>query len=80
MISKYVSLPVFLVSLALGILCSYFWGEDLKVVYVYPTPENVNIVQYKDKSDSCYSYKPKQVRCPSDKALITQPKIQDGAI
>jgi hypothetical protein len=76
MISKYISLPIFVVSLALGILCSYLWGDDLKIIYVYPTPENVNDIQYRDNSGSCYAYEAKSVKCPTDTSLITEPKLQ----
>jgi hypothetical protein len=76
MITKYISLPVFLVSLALGILCSYFWGDDLKVIHIFPTPSNVHKLQYKDNSGSCYSYQYKEVKCPSDTSLITETPLQ----
>jgi hypothetical protein len=76
MISKYISLPIFLISLALGILCSYFWGEDLKVVHVFPTPKTVNHVQYQDQLNNCYSYTYKEVKCPSDESMIADIPIQ----
>jgi len=64
MFLKYISIPVFLVSLAFGLFFVYIYGEDLKVVYVYPTPENVNLVLYKDNSDNCFKYIPEKVKCP----------------
>ena len=64
MILKYISIPVFLISLAFGLFFVYIYGEDLKVVYVYPTPENVNLILYKDNGDNCFKYIPERVKCP----------------
>jgi len=76
MISKYISLPVFLISLAIGIFTVYVWGVDRKVVYVFPTPENVNAVQYMDHNDTCYTYQIQKVKCPSDESLISTIPLQ----
>jgi hypothetical protein len=64
MFLKYISIPVFLVSLAIGLFFIYVYGEDLKVVYVYPTPENVDLVLYKDNGDNCFKYIPEKIDCP----------------
>ena len=77
MIGKYISLPVFLVSLAFGILCVYLWGVDRKIVYVFPTPENVSNVQYRDNNDTCYSYTYDKVKCPADGSLLSEIPIQN---
>lgn len=77
MITKYISIPVFLISLAVGILCTYLWGDDLKVIHIFPTPANVNQIQYKDKSGSCYSYESKEIRCPADSSLIADTPLQE---
>ena len=39
MISKYISIRTFLVSLAIGLFLVYLWGAEMKEVYVFPTPE-----------------------------------------
>lgn len=65
-ILKFISLPVFIVSFLFGILFIYIWGEELHPVYIYPTPENVNDVLYKDKADNCFSYNYKEVACTPD--------------
>lgn len=77
MLSKYISLPVFIISLAVGILCVYLWGDDRKVVYVFPTPENVKSVQYQDYNDTCYYYDYKKVTCPKDENKISEIPIQN---
>ena len=63
---KYVSLPVFLISLAFGLFFVYIYGEDLKPIYVYPTPENVNKILYQDKADNCFKYNEIETECTSD--------------
>ena len=66
MFTKYISLPVFLVSLALGLFFVYIYGEDLKPIYVYPTPENINKILYQDKADNCFQYKAMETECSAD--------------
>lgn len=63
---KYISIPVFLASLALGVLFIYLWGDELHPVYMFPTPENVGKILYKDKADNCFSYNYKETQCTSD--------------
>jgi hypothetical protein len=39
-------------------------------VEVYPTPHNIDKIEYKDESENCFNYKIKDVKCPSDKNKI----------
>jgi hypothetical protein len=66
MLFKYISLPVFIISLAFGLFFVYVYGEDLSPVYVYPSPENVNKILYQDKADNCFQYKAVEVECTPD--------------
>lgn len=61
-----ISLPIFIISLAIGIFLVYITNPPQDVIYVYPTPENVQKVQYKDKLNSCFQYDMKEVQCPSN--------------
>jgi hypothetical protein len=73
MISKYISIRTFLLSLTFGLFLVYLWGADMKEVYVYPTPENMGRVQYKDNADNCYVYKGEEVECPSQEEISSIP-------
>lgn len=64
MLIKYISLPVFLISFAIGLALVYFLGPDIKTIYVYPTPVNYNNLQYKDDADQCFQFKPTETDCP----------------
>lgn len=73
---KYINIPVFVVSLILGIIAVYYTVPDTRTVYVYPTPENVNMLQYKDKTDSCFAFQQKEVPCPKNHDEIAKIPVQ----
>ena len=76
MFSKYINIPVFLISLSVGLLLIYLFQPDLSVIYVYPTPNNQDKIQYKDKVDNCFKFNSEEVDCPSDTAKIKNIPIQ----
>ena len=53
-LSKYIDIKYFIISLLVGLLFVYLTLPDLRKIYVYPTPENVKILQYQDKADNCF--------------------------
>lgn len=59
-------MPVFLISLAFGLFFVYIYGDDVKPVYIYPTPDNITEVLYKDNADNCFTYEPIEVKCTND--------------
>lgn len=77
MIGKYIDLRIFIVSLAIGVLFVYLWRPKEKVIYVYPTPDNVDKIIYKDKVNNCFKFEAQEVRCPSDTNKIKEIPLQN---
>ena len=62
-IHKYISLPVFLVSFAVGLFFIYAIGPELNAIYIYPNLHNYSKIQYKDASEQCFEFKPVSTEC-----------------
>ena len=73
---QYISLPIFIISLAIGLFFVYIMGPDMKTIYVYPNPDNVGKVQYKDRADNCFQYQSDEVKYPTNPSLIKGTPIQ----
>ena len=76
MISKYISLPIFLISFALGLFFIYILGPEVKTIYIYPSPTNYKSIQYKDKSNQCFEFQTKEMTCPLNPLDIKTIPIQ----
>ena len=76
MLLNYISIPVFIISFAVGLFFVYVLGPKMKKILIYPSPENVDKVLFKDNADNCFFYKPVEVSCPSDESKITSIPIQ----
>jgi hypothetical protein len=50
-------------------------GTENKKIIVYPTPQNISKIQYKDVAENCFSYVSKEVPCP-EKGLFTTIPVQ----
>jgi hypothetical protein len=48
----------------------------MNTIYVYPTPENIDKILYKDKADQCFQFQAQEIKCPSNPTLIKNHKIQ----
>ena len=72
---RFINFPAFLISLAVGLVFVYLSAPTHNVVHVYPTPDNADKVQYKDKAGVCFSY-PVATQCPTDPSLIKNIPLQ----
>ena len=75
---KFINIPVFIISLAIGIFLVYIGNPRPSVIYVYPTPDNLDQMQYKDRSGTCFGFESHEVTCPTDKQQIREYPIQEG--
>ena len=66
MLVNLISIPIFITALAFGIFLVYIFKPAPNIIYVYPTPENVGKLQYKDNSGTCFSFASEKVKCPKD--------------
>jgi len=60
---EFIDWRVFIISLAVGLLFVYLVEPPMKTIYVFPTPENVEKIQYKDHVDTCFDFKPIETDC-----------------
>ena len=73
---KFINVPIFLVSLAIGLFLVYITVPTPRIIYVYPTPDNVDKIQYKDYTDNCFTFESELVECPENKNEITDIPVQ----
>jgi hypothetical protein len=76
MLLTYLSLPVFIISLLLGLIFIYILGPEIKTIHIYPTPERFNKMMVKDGSSNCFMYNQSEVTCPINPTLIHNIPIQ----
>jgi len=77
---KYISIKIFILSLAIGSLFIYALGPEIKTVYVYPSQDTIDEVQFKDASGKCFEYTATNVACPKDKNKISEIPIQTSKL
>lgn len=71
MIGKFIDFKLFIISLALGLFFVYIYQPKSTIIYVYPTPENVDKLYFKDKVNNCFNYNMNEVACPNNSNLIS---------
>tara|TARA_A100001035_G_C27610610_1_gene420696 strand:- start:529 stop:765 length:237 start_codon:yes stop_codon:yes gene_type:complete len=75
-IFKYFNLKFLILGILFGVLAVHFSENEKKIINVYPTPENVDIVQYKDSAENCFNFENIVVNCPSDVSKINTIPVQ----
>jgi len=73
---RYINVYVFLISLAFGMFAVYITAPEKRKIVVYPTHENSGILQYKDKTNSCFSVIEQEVKCPANDKDIAKVPVQ----
>ncbi len=76
MLSNYISLPIFLISFALGLFFVYIMGPEMKTIYVYPSPQNYIKTLYKDSANQCFQFNPVETSCPINPLSIKSVPVQ----
>ena len=76
MLTKYISIPIFLSSFIIGLVFIYFLGPETKIMYKYPSHSNYKDILYKDKVNQCYQFIPKETECPINPLAIKTVPIQ----
>lgn len=76
MIFKSLNIKYFIISLSIGLLYVYLLEENKQIIYIYPTPDNIDTYHYKDKSDNCFSYDLEEVECIGNYKTLSSQKIK----
>jgi hypothetical protein len=76
MILNYISLPVFFISFVVGLFFIYILGPEMKTIYIFPSPENIDKILFKDKAENCFSFHEEIVDCPNDNSFISDIPLQ----
>lgn len=69
---NFFNIPIFLIAFSIGIFYIYIHTSSTRKIIVYPTPDNLDKIQYRDKSDACFTYTQEKVKCPTNKSDIFQ--------
>jgi hypothetical protein len=65
-----INIPVFIISLLFGLFYVYMSDPKPKQIVVYPTPDNQNLFQFRDKTDNCFQLKQNMIKCSNDAEVI----------
>ena len=75
-IFKFFNFKYLILGIFFGMLALHYSDNEKRVIHVYPTPENINIIQYKDGADNCFTYENIIVDCPTDPDEIHSIPVQ----
>jgi len=48
----------------------------MKTIYIYPSPENIDKVIFKDKAENCFSFQANEVECPKNESILSKIPLQ----
>lgn len=61
---RFIHWPVFWASFVAGLVGVWLLGPETERVEVYPTPDNVDRLMYRDKANACLRFEERRVPCP----------------
>ena len=73
---KYFNLKFLILGILFGVLAVHFSDNEKRIINVYPTPENIHVIQYKDSADNFFNFENIVVDCPSDSSKINTIPVQ----
>lgn len=73
---KFIHFPTFLISLAIGTFMVYMIQPPKKEIFVFPNPENINKIDFKDHTDTCFGFESEEVSCPEDMEQVEKYWVQ----
>jgi len=74
---KFFHIPTFIISLAIGLFFTYITVPEPTIIYVYPSPNNLDKLQFIDKAENVFSFDYQKVKCPSDESQIKEIPVQN---
>tara|TARA_B100001564_G_C20098050_1_gene427932 strand:- start:293 stop:511 length:219 start_codon:yes stop_codon:yes gene_type:complete len=63
---RLINLPALVISFLFGILYVYFTEATPDKITVYPTDDNKQLFQFRDKVSNCFQLKQNIVKCSND--------------
>jgi hypothetical protein len=73
---KHFRIAPFVLGLVAGYGLFVFYKTEMRIIYEYPHPTNVDTRTYKDKNGVCYSYTAKEVNCDQHEGNLRPYPIQ----
>ena len=71
-----ISIPVFILSFAIGMVYIYMSSPPTRNILIYPTVDNSSKFQYVDKAENCFSFDAKEAKCPFNTGPLKTIPIQ----
>jgi hypothetical protein len=65
-IFNYFNIKFLILGILFGIVAIYFTDNEKRIINVYPTPDNVDVIQFKDSADNCFKFENIIVDCPDN--------------
>lgn len=67
----------FVSGVIIGAVCIYVIQKKVRNVSVFPTDDNVDSIQYKDATGTCFRPVSQTIPCPKDDSLLSRIRPQE---